>query len=190
MKIHNLHLMSPRDTKTVPEKAVIVNTTSRSKDFGKAFSPFMNQGPIELGGLIAKNVENLWQFTKVYSEHVDDFQAWCQWRDKGLQDTFAHRYPMGKGRKPEFAYLDKKMDYITARKEIYIPVYRQKLKKYCTRQINSLIDMLSVCDVWLWDFDVRITDESFDQIVNNPDHNLGHAFVLKKYVYDLQGREF
>jgi hypothetical protein len=182
--------MSPRDSKEVPTHAVVVNTTSRSKDFGKAFSPFMNQGPIKLGNLTAHNVENMWQFTKVYKEHVNDFAAWKKWRDDGLKDTFAHRYPMGKGRKPEFSFfMKKKMDYITARKNLYIPAYKQKLEKYCQRQINTLIDMLTVCDVWLWDFDVRITEESFEEIVNNSEHNLGHAFIIKKYVYDKLGRE-
>ena len=55
----------------VPSDAVIVNTTSRSNDWSKGLSPFF-LGPVDLyAGLSAKNVENAWQFAKVYPQHVD-----------------------------------------------------------------------------------------------------------------------
>lgn len=177
-----LYVFGPKE-KIKP--AVWVNTTSRSKDFGVAFSPFLNQGPIELGGLKSNNVENFWQFTKVYKEHVDDFAAWKKWRDSGLADTHAYRYPMGRGRQPEFSYFDKqKLGYVEARKRIYAPIFRQKLERYCQRQIHSLVDMLTVCDVWLWDFDGYLTEDSFETVINNPSNKMGHAFVLKKFIWD------
>ncbi|GAH64165.1 unnamed protein product [marine sediment metagenome] len=77
-----------------------VNTTSNTGKY-RELSPFMLPAPP------AKNLENLWQFSKVYLEHlVDDViqPVWFQWRDNGWVDKRAHRYPMGKGRKPEFSY--------------------------------------------------------------------------------------
>jgi hypothetical protein len=187
--VKSLYVMGPREK--APEGAVVVNTTSRSNDFGQAFSPFRNQGTIYLGELKAHNVENLWQFTKVYKEHVDDFDRWCQWRDGGLSDTFAHRYPMGKGRKAEFSRLDgKELNYVEARKAIYIPAYWQKLQAFCQREVNSLVDMLSVTDVALWDFDGYLTDDGIEAIMNNPDKKMGHAFIIKKFVYKQMGRPF
>jgi len=151
----------------------------------------LNQGWIELGGLRAHNVENFWQFTKVYEEHEGKFDEWKQWRDTGLNDRYPHRYPMGKGRAAKFSFWgNKKLGYLEARKHIYTPAFKQKLRKYCQRQIDTLIDMLSVTDVWLWDFDGYTTDESWEIITNNPDKKMGHAFVLKHEVYQQMNREW
>lgn len=191
ISMNKIYIISPRDKP--PTNSVLVNTTSRSEDFGKTFSPMICQGPLTLAGLTSKNVENFWQGTKVYSEHINEPLKWLKWRDSLLQDSFAHRYPRGKGRRPEFSYLNKesgRLDYISARKIIYVPIYMQKLDKYCQRQISSLIDMLTVTNICFWDFDGRITDESFEQILNNADAKCGHAFVLKKYIYDKLGMEF
>jgi hypothetical protein len=174
---NKLYVIGPRDAP--PAGAIVVNTTSRSNDFGKAFSPFLNE-PIELAGLRAGNVENFWQYTKVYNEHAHDPKAWEAWRDKGLSKKFADRYPMGKGARPLCSRLSgKDLDYISARKEIYIPIYRQKLHKYCMTQLDTLADMLTVTAVALWDFDGYLTDLPFKDIVNNPDRKMGHAFVIK-----------
>lgn len=189
--MYEIFILGPRDK--IPEKSVMINTTSRSKDFGKIFSPMICQGPLDLGGLSAQNVENFWQGTKVYKEHLDNPQEWIRWRNNLLKDKLAHRYPMGKGARPEFSYLNSelgRMNYIQARKNIYIPLYKQKLSRYCSKSINSVIDMLTVTNISLWDFDGRITSDSFDDIVNNSEAKCGHAFVLKKYIYDLLDKRF
>ena len=187
---YQIHLWGPRDRKLLPPHAVKINVTSTSTDFGKTFSPFMNQGPIRLYGLESHNVENLWQSCKAYDCHVGKFKEWCQWRDRILSDTKAHRYPMGKGVKPKFAWMPTlgKLSYIQARKAIYIPAYEQKLQLYCTRELQTLTDMLTVTDVWLFDFDVRITEQSFDELVDDASRPLGHGFVLKNYLENNYGR--
>jgi hypothetical protein len=189
--MYNIHILGPRDK--IPEKSVVINTTSRSTDFGKTFSPMICQGPLELSGLTSYNVENFWQATKVYLEHSNNPKEWLKWRDALLSDRFARRYPMGKGRAPEFSYLDAengRMSYIQARRVIYVPIYMQKLEKYCSRAVNSVVDMLTVTDVSFWDFDGRVTEESFDEILNNQHSKCGHAFVLKKYIYNILGKRF
>eukprot|EP00455_Lapot_gusevi_P004593 TRINITY_DN11892_c0_g3_i3.p2 TRINITY_DN11892_c0_g3~~TRINITY_DN11892_c0_g3_i3.p2 ORF type:complete len:114 (-),score=12.54 TRINITY_DN11892_c0_g3_i3:137-478(-) len=51
---------------------VIVNTTSSSKTWSKGLSPFF-VGPIPLyDEFVAQNMENAWQYSKVYSCHVDE----------------------------------------------------------------------------------------------------------------------
>jgi hypothetical protein len=186
--MHRLYVIGPRDKRV--EKAVVVNTTSTSKDFGKAFSPFMCQGRIELGGLVAHNVENLWQGTKRFEDQIDDGE-WINWRDSILSNKFAQRYPKGKGAKAICSIWNgKKLDYIPARKKIYVPAYVKKLKSYCEREVNSLIDMLSCTDIYLWDFDGYATENSWDEILNDPNRSLGHAFVLKKYIMHRLGVEF
>lgn len=184
----NLHLCSPREP--APEGAVVVNTTSRSKDFGRNLSPFMNQGPIELYGLRAHNVENFYQANRCWTqEHLDNPNGWLEWRANLLNDRHAQRYPMGKGAKPLFGYVNKelgRLDYIQNRKLVYIPAYLQKLDRYCGRWIASLLDLLTVVEhVWLWDFDVRQTDETFDQILHNEEKTMGHGFLVRQYCFDI-----
>jgi hypothetical protein len=184
-----LHVIGPKDKAPVP--GPLVNTTSRSKDFGLAFSPFLSQGILQHGNLRAENVENFWQFTKVYKQHLGKSDEWKIWRDRGLADKFAHRYPMGKGARAEFAWFNgKKLDYIEAREAIYVPVYEQKLQRFCQRQVQSLMDMLTVTDVWLWDFDGYKTDKSFKEVLDDSSKSMGHAFVIKRFVYNKLGVEW
>ena len=133
---------------------------------------------------MSKNMENAWQYSKVYGCHVKDGEptnAYWQWAQIGWNSSRAHRYPMGKGRKPKFAlWGGEKLSYIEARKKIYIPLYSnavaktdayQKLKEICNE--NEI--------VYLWDFDGYRHDDlkmSFKDVLNHPDKKMGHAFVL------------
>jgi hypothetical protein len=187
-----IHIWGPKDRGKLPPECLKINTTSISTDFGKAFSPFLNQGPIKLFGLTAHNVENLWQFSKVHPQHVGKFREWCAWRDAGLADTKAHRYPMGKDAKPEFTYVSGlgKLSYVEARRKLYIPAYEQKLKLYCTRELQTLADLLTLTDIWLFDFDGRITEQSFEEIIEDQSNKMGHAFVIKKFLEDNYDRYY
>ena len=189
LKFHNLHFCNNKKEHQAPAGAVVINVTSVSRDFGQALSPMLNDGPIEVGGLTALTVENIWQYTKVYKEHLGKFAEWKAWRDAGFANHRGVRYPMGKGSKPEFSYLNKetgKLGYIEARKAIYIPAYQQKLDRYCVRQVNTIIDMLTCTDVWIWDFDVREPNgKTFQDLAEDPSAPLGHGFVLAKYISNM-----
>lgn len=169
----------------VPSDAVIVNTTSRSNTWSKGLSPFF-LGPVDLyAGLSAKNVENAWQFAKVYPEHVDNngnpTQDYWLWATKGWNDSYAHRYPMGKGKIPMYSYWEKeKLSYIEARKRIYIPIYANAAKK--TAAFQELSNLFSQeKDVYLQDFDAynhKKLGMSYTDVVNLESRKMGHAFVL------------
>lgn len=176
-----LHLFGPKDRSKLPSDALKLNATSTSSDFGKVFSPFMNQGPITIDGLTANNVENIWQGTKVY-EGIEDFP---KWRDRILADTKAHRYPNGRV-KPICSRLPTMgdLDYISARKAIYIPAYIQKLNNYCQREVSSILDILTLSDLYVFDFDVSLerSDAQFKVLVEDPSASLGHGYILKRYI--------
>jgi hypothetical protein len=93
----------------VPEESILINTTSRSDNWSKGLSPFF-LGPCELyDGYTSKNVENAWQFSKVYSDHVDvngkiRDDEYFEWALKGWNNKQAFRYPMGKGKLSLFSY--------------------------------------------------------------------------------------
>lgn len=163
----------------------IINTTSKSTNWTKGLSPFY-VGPIPLyGGQVAKNVENAWQFAKVYSQHVDAQQNptndYFNWAKKGWQDTYAHRYPMGKGAIPLYSYWDgNKYGYIEARKKIYAPLYAKAVVK--TKAFEQLVDLYLSGDTFaLLDFDgydYLSLGMSLKDVANNPTKKMGHAFVL------------
>jgi hypothetical protein len=135
MKI--LIVVGPKDS--IPDGFSVINTTSQDKiGLGKYLSPFY-LGPVKLyENNIAKNLENAWQFSKVYSNHFNELENkikedYFVWSKKGWSDNFTHRYPMGKGLKPLFSFWktfnketqiweDVHLDYISARINIYIPL--------------------------------------------------------------------
>lgn len=170
---------------TVPDTAVAVNTTSRSTNWSRGLSPFF-VGPCKLyDDYEAKNVENAWQFCKVYKEHLDvdgnPSDKYFEWAKKGWQDTFAHRYPMGKGAIPEYSWWNgKKLSYIEARKQIYIPLYANAVKN--TEAFSELKELSqSNVDIWLKDFDAHNLQPgtfTYEELWNNPKIKVGHAYVL------------
>lgn len=169
----------------VPRGVTLVNSTSRSKEvWSKALSPFF-LGPVDLySGFRAKNMENAWQFCKVYQQHTnasgDPTHLYWSWATAGWNDSFAHRYPMGKGAKPLFSLWDSnKLDYIEAREQIYIPLYKQAVEN--TPAFAHLKTLAQSEDVWIWDFDGYNHKQiglDYKGVVNNPKRKMGHAFVL------------
>lgn len=161
-----------------------VNTTLSSGMY-RELSPFI-LGPIDtyLEGVQAQNFENLWQFSKVYSEYLYDgaiFWSWFAWRDAGWADKRAHRYPMGKGRKPVFSYWDgERLGYIEARKIIYAPIYAENVK--------TTISYAQLAGLYLESGEITLKDyDAYDHlklgmtlkdVINNPNRIMGHAFVL------------
>ena len=162
-----------------------IDTTSRSRTWSRGLSPFL-VGPVELyDGFRSLNVENAWQFTKVYQEHVGpdgnptpDYWAWAK---AGWEDQRAHRYPKGKGRAPMFSWWDgKPLGYVEARKTIYIPLYARAVA--ATQAFHILLDEYRRRDsLTLWDFDGydhRALGMTYRDAVNHPTRKMGHAFIL------------
>ena len=192
---------------TVPDDGIVIDTTSRSKTWSRGLSPFF-LGPVEIAaGIVSKNVENAWQFSKVYKQHIDGEgkikeKEYLEWACKGWEDDYAHRYPMGRGAKPEFSvklaafgncFLDgsgwtveeykpvKHLSYIDARKELYIPFYSKAVKE--SDAFKKLEDLFfnERKDIYLIDFDGynhKSLNMSYQDVIDNPDKKMGHAFVL------------
>ena len=159
-----------------------VNCTSRSTTIYRALSPFMPFNLQLYDGLTAKNVENAWQFSKVYQQHDDNGipnKAWYDWRDKGFNDNHAHRYPMGKN-KPLYTFYDnRKLSYVEARKKVYFPLYIQSMiNNPVFLELKSLFDD-GVSKIAIRDFDVyRLNKTTLADAVDNPYKKAGHGFVL------------
>ena len=180
-----IKVCGPRD----PRNNDAINTTSRSKSWSRGLSPFF-LGPVRLyGHFVAQNVENAWQFSKVYTEHLDEIgepgTEYWNWATTGWNQKRAVRYPMGKGSIPLYSYWNgEKLPYVEARKKIYIPLYAGAVRgtdAYAQLEAAAGQKRNAGEDLWLWDFDgydYHKLGLSLDQVVEKSDAKMGHAFVL------------
>lgn len=178
-----IYVLSLKDP--IPDGCKIVNTTSHATDEYQALSPF-KLGPCNLyDGYISKNVENGWQYSKVYPGFVDEnnvpTDSYWEWAQRGWNDSWAHRYPMGKGAKPLFSWWrDEPLGYIQARKSIYVPLYaRAVVQTHAFQELKALHECGQ--DVALLDFDgYNYIDMrySLSDVLNNAHKTMGHAFIV------------
>lgn len=175
----------------ISEYLEVVNTTSRSNNWSAGLSPFF-LGPVDLyDGYVAKNVENAWQYSKVYEYYLEDDGSvgdrYFQWAKDGWDNPRAVRYPMGKdAAKPLYSYWNgEKLSYTEARKKIYIPLYGNAVKK--TKAFEKLKELYIDCyfnsleTLYLQDFDahnLKPGSFNYDDLWNNPNIKVGHAYVL------------
>lgn len=167
----------------------VIDTTSRSTNWSKGLSPFYC-GPVNLyGGYSAYNVENGWQYSKTYYNHVDandnPTADYFQWADAGWRSIKANRYPMGKGAKPLYTFWDgDKLGYIEARQRVYIPLYSEAVKKtYAFKKLKEIYSEVKSTEIlYLLDFDSHNLPDDYDytysKLWNNPNIKVGHAYVL------------
>jgi hypothetical protein len=172
----------------------IINTTSMVRS---PFSPFL-LGPVGLwGGYYAEIMENGWQYSKVYFEHINNnglpSENWFKWAKTGWKQDKANRYPMGKGATPLYSYWDgKTYGYTTARKKIFIPLYKKAVFECANSSFKKLIEKLKRNGtLTLWDFDgydYIKEGKTLNDVIEDPLKTMGHAFVLAIMLIDaIQG---
>jgi uncharacterized protein DUF6939 len=186
----SLRVISMRDTLRPGE--IEINTTSRtSVPWQQGLSPFF-LGPCPLyGGRVAKNMENAWQFAKLYEDHADEYleptDDYWDWALGGWYAQRAHRYPMGKGRKPICSLWDgERLTYVEARKQIYVPLYAEAVQKSHAWNVLK-VEVGYGNPIALRDFDGYdhlAGDKSLSQVLNDPTCKIGHAFVLMMLLLD------
>jgi len=186
-----IRIVGPRDSHYDRHNCTVINTTSRASArdaWSRGLSPF-HIGPVQLyEGAAAEtshNVENAWQYAKVYPVHVDKeenpTQAYFDWAREGWRTRRAIRYPMGKGAVPLYSWwAGEKLSYVDARKKIYVPLYTKAVidtKAFAKlRELHQTLD-----EIWLWDFDGYDHVElgmTLKEVLNDPARKMGHAFVL------------
>lgn len=168
---------------------VYINTTSSSEST-RDFSPFI-LGPCDLyDGHRGLNMENSWQYSKVYPQYADTdgnpTPAYFEWAKAGWENPKAVRYPMGKGKVPLYSWWDgQKLGYIDARKKIYIPLYAEAVKKTeGFKRLKDTFDDLphfNNTTLYLKDYDAYRHEDlgmTLNDVLHNPKKKMGHAFVL------------
>jgi hypothetical protein len=164
----------------------------------EGLSPFY-LGPVKCyDGLVSQTFERAWQCAKVYpwTQGADgnpnaSYFAWRDemWATKGFGDKMSIRFPVGKRNVGKCLYswwkVDgefKPLDYIPARKAIYIPLYAKAVVK--TEAYRRLVELRdSGKNLLLIDFDgYNIHHPRYNFTYNDAIHcnwlKMGHCFVL------------
>jgi hypothetical protein len=163
----------------VPAGLPAYDVTTRGGPF-RPLSPML-LGPVPLyGGLWSRTMENAWQYAKYYPEHAGS--GYWPWALAGWDNPRAVRYPLGKGARPLHSlWAGDKLDYITARKRIYAPLYAQAVR---FSQLDLFLNLRAGAmtnDIVITDFDAydhRALGYSWNDVINDPDRKMGHGFVL------------
>lgn len=179
-----IYAVSPKHN--IPEGVLSMDVTSRSKSWGRHLSPF-NLGPVDLyDGYVAKNIENAFQFSRVYPEHstVDGLPSpyYWEWAQTGWAETAPIKYPMGVWNKHLYHWWDgKKLTNLEAQNQIFLPLYKKAVVTTPAFQKLKYFYENSKQDIYLIDFegyDHRFLGKSWDDVVNNIDMPVGQAFAL------------
>lgn len=168
----------------VPEGATVIDCTSRSLTWGKEFSPFF-LGPVELyDGYVAQNLENGYQFAKVYPIH--NFDEWpdasyYEWAKEGWNNKKPIKYPFGAWNECLYHWwAGKKLNRLEAQNTIFLPLFKKAvMKTEAFKKLKELYDKNE--NVVLLDFEGynhRFMELDWAGVANHPSWAVGQGFGL------------
>lgn len=170
----------------IPDNVLSMDVTSRSSTWGRHLSPF-NLGPVDLyDGYVAHNIENAFQYSRVYAEYstVDELPAphYWEWAKAGWANPKPVKYPMGAWNKHLYHWWDgKKITNLEAQNQIFLPLYKKAVIKTAAFEKLKLFYENSKQDIYLIDFegyDHRFLEKNWDDVVNDINRPVGQAFAL------------
>ena len=156
--------------------AMIIDVTSHAQDEFVKFSPFYPNGGIPVPfteGLVAVSVEGIWQGLKVFEDADIDTRMFSKRDMKNMKRTttkFGRCLGHRKG-----VHGDELLEYIEARKKIYLPCYKWVLE-------NKLQKLVTAVRVISKHKPVVLLDYNTNPDVNNPKKALSHAALIKAYI--------
>lgn len=176
MLILESHRKKPETILKKYPRAILADVTSHAKDDLVKLSPFYPHGGIPVPfseGVTATCVEAVWQGLKVFESCGIDMSMFSNDTMKNIKRT-VRKYgkPMGhqKG-----VYSNELLDYVEARKQIYIPTYKWVLENKVQSIIQRLREASKTKTIILLDYDIN--DD-----VENVKKPLSHASLIKAYV--------
>jgi hypothetical protein len=169
------------------ENPIKINVTSAQAKTSKNRLNFSPMTPIEGGYKGYWNFESYWQSGKVYENiPIEKTKKW--WKE--LKEP-KRRYPNSKGKNVLYAIFDgndEKMDYVTSRKNIYVPEYYNLIKdkehiEYWKKSLNEGNNLV------IYDFDgprtkdgnilcLELTKELLTEKINDTQFPFGHGYVV------------
>ena len=155
--------------------AMIFDVTSKGEY--KTLSPFYPHGgiPIPFSGTVTSaSVEGIWQGLKVFQNEGIDFSCFTNRTMKNLKRTTrVHGRTIGHQKGLGSKQL---LEYIEARKQIYVPSYFWMLEHKCQREIQHFINLLRAGKTIVFlDYDINGDIEDYSK-------PLSHASLIKQYI--------
>lgn len=155
--------------------AEIFDVTSKGEY--KRLSPFYPHGgiPVPFSGTVTSaSVEGIWQGLKVFENEGIDFSCFTNRTMKDLKRTVrTHGRCLGHQKGLGSRQL---LEYIEARKEIYVPSYYWMLEHKCQKEIQFFIDLLNAGKTIVFlDYDTNGDIEDYRK-------PLSHASLIKRYI--------
>ena len=166
-----------------PDDALLVNVTSAQSKTSRTRQDFSPMSESNYKGHHC--FENYWQGGKVWEDiPFDKSQDWWRRQTKGKR-----RYPPGKGKRVLHSNYDGvERDYITSRKEVYVPEYDALMRKTSSfSELRARVERGE--DVVVMDFDGprtpgggvschEVTLELLKSKINDVTHPFGHGYVV------------
>ena len=156
--------------------AILADVTSNAKDELVKLSPFYPHGGIPVPfteGMTATCVEAIWQGLKVFESADVDVSLFNNGTMKGLKRT-VRRFGKPLGHR-KGVYGNELLNYVEARKQIYIPTYQWVLENKLKDVIERLRETSKNKTIILLDYDTNADVEN----VKKP---LSHASLIKAYI--------
>lgn len=156
--------------------AKIVDVTSKAALPILKFSPFYPIGNIPIpysNGQTAASVEGIWQGLKVFESEGIDPKKFAVTNMKGLKRT-VRKLGIPKGHQKGLEHTEL-LDYITARKLIYLPVYKWVLE-------NALQEEIALLNTWATQQPLVLLDYETNGDVEDPSKPLSHAQLIRLYL--------
>ncbi|MGB0929381.1 MAG: DUF6939 family protein [Chitinophagales bacterium] len=156
--------------------AIIVDVTSKGDMPFVKFSPFYPIGGIPIPfseNKFSASVEGIWQGLKVFEDEGVDEKKFAIKTMKGLKRT-VRKFGKPKGHRKGIEGLEL-LDYISARKLIYIPTYKWILDNVLQTELAQLKGLISKQDLVLLDYETNGD-------IDNPNKPLSHACLIKQYL--------
>jgi len=167
MALIEIDIINIRAKKKIQEyDGKIIDVTSKSNS---KFSPFYSHGSIPVPGSndVSSSVEGIWQGLKIFENYGIDKSKFNITNMKNIKRT-CRKYGKVIGHK----YGDEILDYISARKIIYIPTYLYILKTYLRDDINELKTYKKIA----------FLDYDTNDDIENTSKPLSHASIIRNYL--------
>lgn len=156
--------------------AEIIDVTSKASEPWLRLSPFYPHGGIPIpftDRMTSMSVEGVWQGLKVFEKADVDRTSFANSTMKGLKRT-VRRNGVPRGHR-KGVYGTRLLDYIEARKLIYLPTYVWMLEHKCADLIERLKQLSATRTVILLDYDTNGD-------VDDGTTPLSHASLVAAYV--------
>lgn len=155
--------------------AVICDVTSRGEY--KTLSPFYPHGgiPVPFSGTVTSAcVEGIWQGLKVFGDKGVDLTLFANRSMKNLKRPSTKENPcLGHQKGLSSREL---LEYIEARKLIYVPSYMWMLEHKCQDEIQMLLDILKQGKTLV------LLDFNTNEDIEDSKKPLSHASLIKRYL--------